>query len=190
MKGWYTVNFLTPLRREEQLHCRRVSAISKLLAEAAGASAPEATTIAQSALLHDIGKSALPQRIFHALSPLSQREQTLLRAHTTIGKELLEGTESILSTASIVAYQHHEYLDGSGYWGLRSQEIHPHAKLITVVDVFDTHTFRKASWEDNDVRCYLEQRAGTQLDAESIRLLLSNFKQVLDAGYSVNAYSG
>lgn len=184
------MNFLTPLRREEQLHCRRVSAISKLLADAAGMSAPEAATIAQSALLHDIGKSALPQRLFHTLNPLSQREQALLKAHTTIGKELLEGTESILSTASIVAYQHHEYLDGSGYWGLRGQEIHPHAKLITVVDMFDSLTFRKASWENDAVRSHLEQRAGTQLDAEAVHLLLSNFEQVLGAGYSVNTHSG
>lgn len=90
------MNFLTPLRREEQLHCRRVSAISKLLAETSGVSSPEATTIAQSALLHDIGKSALPQRIFHTPEPLSPREQTLVKAHTTLGKELLEGTETIL----------------------------------------------------------------------------------------------
>lgn len=183
------MNFLTPLRREEQLHCRRVSAISKLLAETAGASAPEATTIAQSALLHDIGKSALPQRIFHTLEPLSQREQNLLQAHTTIGREMLEGTETILSTASIVAHQHHERLDGSGYWGMCGQEIHPHAKLVAVVDVFDTLTFRKASWENADVRRHLEQCAGTQLDAEIVRLLLSNFDRALNTGRSVNAYT-
>jgi len=184
------VNFLTPLRREEQLHCRRVSAISKLLAEAAGASAPEATAIARSALFHDIGKSALPQRIFHKLEPLSPREQTLLRAHTTIGKELLEGTETILSTASIVAYQHHEHLDGSGYWGLRGQEINPHATLIAVVNAFDSLTFRKASWENVEVQRSLEQRAGTQLDVDTVHLLLSNLARVLDAGHSVNAHSG
>lgn len=184
------MNFLTPLRREEQLHCRRVSAISKLLAETAGVSAPEATTIAQSALLHDIGKSALPQRIFHSLEPLSPREQTLLRAHTTIGKELLEGTETILSTAAIVAYQHHEYLDGSGYWGLHGPEIHPHAKLIAVVNAFDTLTFRKAYWENIEVQHSLEQCAGTRLDADIVHMLLSNLAQVLDTGYSVNAYNG
>lgn len=184
------MNFLTPLRQEEQLHCRRVSAISKLLAETVGVSALKAATIAQSALLHDIGKSALPQRLFHALNPLSQREQALLKTHTTIGKEILEGTESILSTASIVAYQHHEYLDGSGYWGLRGQEIHPHAKLIAVVNVFDTLTFRKAFWENREVQRNLEQRAGTQLETETVHLLLSNFNRVLDVGYSVNAHSG
>jgi HD-GYP domain-containing protein (c-di-GMP phosphodiesterase class II) len=184
------VNFLTPLRREEQLHCRRVSAISKLLAETSGVSSPEATTIAQSALLHDIGKSALPQRIFHTPEPLSPREQTLVKAHTTLGKELLEGTETILSTAAIVAYQHHEYLDGSGYWGLHGHELHPHTKLIAVVNTFDALTFRKASWDNGDVRHTLEQRAGTQLDADAVHLLLSNLDRVLDAGYSANAHSG
>ena len=183
------MEFLTPLRREEQLHCRRVSAISKLLAEASGASAPEAITIAQSAMFHDIGKSALPQRIFRSLEPLSQREQNLLRAHTSIGKEILEGTETILSTASIVAYQHHEHLDGSGYWGLRGPEIHPHAKLVAVADVFDTLTFRKAQWKAADVQRSLEQCAGLQLDAELVHLLLSNFRRMLDTGQSVNAYS-
>lgn len=183
------MEFLTPLRREEQLHCRRVSAISRLLAEASGASAPEATTIAQSAMFHDIGKSALPQRIFRSLEPLSPREQNLLRAHTSIGREILEGTETILSTASIVAYQHHEHLDGSGYWGLRGSAIHPHAKLIAVVDVFDTLTFRKGSWENTHVRRSLEQRAGTQLDAEIVRLLLSRFDCALDMGRSINAHS-
>ena len=138
------MEFLTPLRREEQLHCRRVSAISRLLAEASGASAPEATTIAQSAMFHDIGKSALPQRIFRSLGPC---------------------------------------------WGLRGSEIHPHAKLIAVVDVFDTLTFRKGSWENAHVRRSLEQRAGTQLDAEIVRLLLSRFDCALDMGRSINAHS-
>ncbi len=184
------MNFLTPLRREEQLHCRRVSAISKLLAETSGVSSPEATTIAQSALLHDIGKSVLPQRLFHTPEPLSLREQTLMKAHTTLGKELLEGTETILSTAAIVAYQHHEHMDGSGYWGLRGHEIHPHAKLIAVVNTFDTLTFRKASWDNGDIQHTLEQRAGTQLDADAVHLLLSNLDRVLAAGYSANAHSG
>ena len=89
-----------------------------------------------------------------------------------------------------MAYQHHEHLDGSGYWGLHGPEIHPHAKLIAVVNAFDTLTFRKASWENLDVQHILEQRAGTQLDADTVHLLLSNLTQVLDAGHSVNAYRG
>lgn len=183
------MNNLTPLRKEEQLHCRRVSAISKLLAECSGLSSPEVASIAQSALLHDIGKSALPQKIFHALGALSQREQALVQAHTTIGREMLAGTESILSTASIVAYQHHERLDGSGYWGLRDKEIHPHAKLVAVVDVFDALTFRKAFWEDAQVQTALNRLAGIQLDAQIVHMLQSNYDCVLEAGHSANAHS-
>lgn len=102
---------------------------------------------------------------------------------------MLTGTESILSTASIVAYQHHERLDGSGYWGLHDKEIHPHAKLIAVVDVFDALTFRKASWDDTQVQSSLERLAGTQLDAEFVHILQSNYDCVLEAGRSINTHS-
>lgn len=183
------MDFLTPLRLEEQLHCRRVSAISTFLAEAAGRSSPEVKVIAQSALFHDIGKAALPQECLYKSEPRNQRDQALFMSHTTIGEKMLEGTESILSTAAIVARQHHERLDGSGYLGLPDKSIHPHAKIVAVADVLDSLTYRKGTWDTGQVRDELKRSSGTLLDAELTALLLRNWARIQEICGQVNTHN-
>ena len=103
---------------------------------------------------------------------------------------MLEGTNTILSTAAIVAQQHHEHLDGSGYLGLHEDEIHPHAKLVAVANTFDTLSFRKGVWDQEQVRCELERRAGSQLAPQTVALLLDSLPQIVDICHHVNAHCG
>ena len=131
------MTYIKPLSREEQAHCRRTAALSELLAKLAGLPDSEVRTVTQSALVHDIGKTAIPPAILGKTGPLTEEEHAIMRMHTAIGAHILIHTHGAMRTASAVALQHHERLDGSGYLGLRGNEIHPHAKLVAVADVFD-----------------------------------------------------
>ena len=183
------MEFFAPLPLEEQLHCRRVAAVSKLIAESMGCSNVEVTTIERAAMFHDVGKTAIPTELLNKSGELTKRERAVVLSHTTVGKQMLDGTESILSTAAIVALQHHEHLDGSGYFGLTDKAIHPHAKMVAVADVFDKLMFCRLGPEKEKIEnaCdTLLQCAGKKLDARLIHMLLSNFDQALVVCHMVN----
>lgn len=101
-----------------------------------------------------------------------------MRKHTSIGHFLLLQTGTMLGTSSVVALQHHERLDGSGYLGLQDAEIHPHAKIVAVADVFDALISPrpyKRPWDIRRVSDYLKSCAGVKLVGAIVRLLLDIF---------------
>lgn len=177
------MNLIAPLHPEDRAHCHRVAALSRLLAELSGHEGKELQTIYQSAMLHDIGKMAIPLSVLHKPEPLTVEERTIIQTHARIGADMLERTAPVMPTAAIVAKQHHERLDGSGYLGLREREIHPHARLVAVADVFDALISPrpyKGPWSVPSICAYLDERAGTQFDAGTVEALLSNLDQVLE----------
>lgn len=157
-------------------HSHKVAQISALLAMKAGMSPTEAAIIEQAALYHDVGKVFIPPEVLNKPGKLTTEEYALVKTHTMIGyKQLLEAVQ-ILTVASIVAREHHEREDGSGYMCLGSQEIHPYAKLISVADVYDALISRRAyksPWSEADVREYFQSQSGKQFDPYFVSLLLS-----------------
>ena len=134
------------------------------------------------ALYHDIGKKMIPICIRCKPGSLTERERFLMQAHTMMGYSLLLRFESKLGISAIVALQHHERLDGSGYLGLRDFEIHPHAKLVAVADVFDALLSPrpyKNPWSIRRVCDHLAGLSGAQMDATIVNLLLENTPRVL-----------
>lgn len=101
------------------------------------------------AILHDIGKMAIPIEVLNKKDPLTAEEFKLIQEHATIGFDILRKSHTIPLLAAHCAYQHHERLDGSGYpRGLKGDEIHLYAQIIGIADVFDAVTshrvYRKA----------------------------------------------
>ena len=176
------MNLPTPLPPAEQAHCRRTAALSELLAKLAGFPDSEVRTVTQSAFVHDIGKTAIPASILCKPGPLTEEERAIMRMHTSVGANILINTHGTMRTASIVALQHHERLDGSGYLSLHGNEIHPHAKLVAVADVFDallSPRSYKRQWSVRQSSAYLSSIAGVKLDARFVGLLLDNLPQAL-----------
>lgn len=163
-------------------HSQQVAKISGLLAQLAGYSAEETEVICQAALFHDIGKNAIPHAILNKPGRLTPEEFHIIRTHTTIGQEQLTQEAKALSAAIIVAQQHHERLDGSGYMGLEEKNIHPYAKLVAVADVFDALISRRSykdAWSIERVSAYLRGLVGIQFDDQITALLLNNMAQVM-----------
>jgi HD-GYP domain-containing protein (c-di-GMP phosphodiesterase class II) len=128
--------------------------------------------IAAGALLHDIGKRHIPRYVLNKAGKLTDDEGDLVRAHPAIGfRELLDRGDLAWGQL-MMAYQHHERLDGSGYpTGTLADEIHPWSKICAVADVFDAMTsqrpYRRAL-PVKEVCDYLEKRAGTQFDQDIV----------------------
>ena len=102
------MNLPGPLPPAEQAHCRRTAALSELLAKLAGFPDSEVRTVTQSALVHDIGKTAIPASILCKPGPLTAEECAIMRMHTAVGAHILIHTHGAMRTASAVALQHHE----------------------------------------------------------------------------------
>lgn len=166
-------------------HVRRMSELSYLLAVAHGISEEEAELIKRAAPMHDIGKIATPDAILLKPGKLTPDEWHVMQQHPNIGFHLLNGSERpILRAAAIIAYQHHEKYDGTGYpQGLRGEEIHLYARVVAVADVFDALTHArcyKPAWTIDDAVEGLKQLKGTHLDPHVVDLLIDNLDKALN----------
>jgi len=131
--------------------------------------------VRRGALLHDIGKMAIPDEILHKPGPLTPEEMAVMRRHPQYAYELLWPIR-YLRPALDIPYCHHERWDGSGYpRGLRGEEIPLAARIFAVVDVWDAlsnpRPYRPA-WPQDKVRAYLQEQAGRQFDPEVVAAFL------------------
>ncbi|MCX7717133.1 MAG: HD domain-containing protein [Candidatus Sumerlaeaceae bacterium] len=121
-------------------HTRRVAEQTVALARALGLAEGEIVHIRRGALLHDIGKMAVPDSILSKPGPLCDEEREIMRQHTLRACEMLAGVE-FLEPALAIPRAHHERWDGSGYpAGLKGEEIPLAARIFAVVDVWDALT--------------------------------------------------
>lgn len=140
--------------------------------------------------LHDLGKVTIPDHILMKPTPLNQEELELMRTHTTRGRQMVEailenfGLEGMEHSdiLRVVAEQHHEMLDGSGYPdGLRGSQIPIFARIVAVADVFDALTTRrpyKYAWPVEDALAHLQRLAGEKLDRDCVEAMVKNRAQV------------
>ncbi|MDF2660897.1 MAG: hypothetical protein K0Q94_3688 [Paenibacillus sp.] len=118
-------------------HSIGVALIAKLIGKAKGLPAQELLELTSAAFLHDIGKVKIPDDILNKAGKLTPREFELIQNHTIYGYELLKHVSGIPHRHALVALQHHEREDGSGYpGGLTGEAIDCHSKIVAVADVF------------------------------------------------------
>jgi response regulator RpfG family c-di-GMP phosphodiesterase len=161
---------------ETQWHSRRVSLYARRLALALGIHEPELTTIEHGALLHDIGKIGVRDRVLLKPGPLDKEEWTEMKRHPELGWALLQRVD-YLRPASTIVLQHQEKWDGSGYpSGLRGDEIVVGARIFHVVDTLDAMTsdrpYRKAK-PFTEARAEITRCSGTQFDPRITEAFLS-----------------
>ena len=171
--------------KETRDHSDRVMRMTLALARLAGIGGGELRRIRFGALLHDIGKLALPDAILIKPGPLTEEEITVMRTHPRLGYDLLQQVD-FLRDAVDIPYSHHERWDGGGYpRGLRAEEIPLAARVFSVVDVWDALSFPrvyKPAWPEDEVIAYLRKIAGSQLDPALVALFLANYDDIKRAG--------
>jgi len=128
------------------------------------------------ALLHDIGKLAVPDAILLKPGPLSETEMGLMRQHATFAYTLLSPIR-FLQPALDIPYAHHEKWDGTGYpRGLRGEEIPLSARIFAVADVWDALRSRRpyrSAWPEDRVRAHIQASSGTHFDPQIVAAFLT-----------------
>jgi diguanylate cyclase (GGDEF)-like protein/PAS domain S-box-containing protein len=168
--------FLNLKDKETEGHSERVTAMMVRLMQHLAFSEQEIMFARWGALLHDIGKIAIPDVILHKPGPLTEEEWVIMRQHTTIAYEMLQPI-AFLGPALDIPYCHHEKWDGSGYpRGLKGDEIPLMARLFAVIDVYDAlisdRPYRRG-WSEDRARAYLLEQVGTHFDPRAVTALLT-----------------
>jgi len=162
--------------RETEGHTQRVTVLAEKLARKLKLSDSELIHIRRGALLHDIGKMAIPDGILLKPGDLTPEERMIVQKHPVYAYEMLKPIK-FLEPALDIPYCHHEKWDGSGYpHGLRGEVIPLAARIFTVVDVWDAlisdRPYRKGL-EPNDIRRYISSQAGVSFDPKIVEAFLS-----------------
>ncbi|HZW04775.1 MAG TPA: HD domain-containing phosphohydrolase, partial [Anaerolineaceae bacterium] len=159
--------------KETEGHTQRVSEMTLRLAKTLGVSEQELKHIRHGALLHDIGKMAIPDGILLKPGPLTEEEWEIMRMHPVYAYELLSPI-AYLRPALDIPYCHHEHWDGSGYpRGLKGEQIPLAARLFSIVDAWDAlrsdRPYRKA-WSEERALDYIAEQAGKHFDPSLVKL--------------------
>ena len=171
--------------KETGNHVKRVAEYSKILAEAYGLSPAQVTLLKDASPMHDIGKIAIPDSILLKPGRLTDEERIEMNSHTTLGYEMLNHSErELLKTAALVALQHHEKWDGTGYpQGLKGTEIHIFGRSLAIADVFDALICKrvyKEPWPVDKIIEMFKESRGKDFDPEVVDVFLRVKDEMID----------
>ena len=167
--------------QETEEHAERLAEISVRIGKAMGLSAKNLDDLKLLAMLHDIGKIGIDDRILNKEGPLSKKEWEIMKKHPEIGFRIAMSSSDLEPVAQYILH-HHERWDGDGYpTGLSGEDIPLLSRILAVVDAYDAMTkdrvYRKATGEANAIK-EIKENAGTQFDPHIAGLFL----KLIEAG--------
>ena len=165
-------------------HVKRVAEIAKIIAKGYGLPEAEVELLHLAASVHDIGKMAIPANVLYKAGKVTPDEFEVIKTHASIGYEMMKGSkQEALHAGAIIARQHHEYYDGTGYpQKLKGEEIHLYSRIVALADVFDALGNRriyKEAWSLDKILDYIKQQRGKQFESVLVDILLDNIDEVV-----------
>jgi two-component system response regulator RpfG len=160
-----------------EAHLKRVGKYSALLARQMDFPADQVECIELAATMHDIGKIGIPECILKKTGQLNADEAAILQKHVHIGYDLLKGSSSFLmEMAAMVALNHHEKFDGTGYpSGLQGTHIPLPARIVALADMFDKLTdarFGAPAWTHRRALDFIATEKGKYFDPDLVELFV------------------
>jgi len=161
-------------------HSMRVTGIAENIGQKLGFSQEQLERLRKAALLHDIGKIGIPEKILNKPGKLLPEEYREIQNHPEIGLEIIKPIEQMRDIFEII-YHHHEKYDGTGYpGGLKGEEIPLEARVLAVADAYEAMTsdraYRKALTKKEAVSEILKQK-GQQFDPKVVEAFLAGMKE-------------
>ncbi len=133
--------------------------------------------LVEGGMLHDVGKLFIDPKVLNKQGRLTDEEYTLMKTHSEKGYKKLQENAALDERIRLMAYEHHENFDGTGYpRGLKGNEIIPEARIIHVVDVYEAMTAKRCYKDPilpGDVVEFVMGRYSTMFDSESMRMFLA-----------------
>lgn len=177
--------------KETGLHVKRVAEYSYLLARISGLPDEECELLKFASPLHDIGKIAIPDAILLKPGRLTAEEWAVMKTHVTLGYDILKHSQRrLLQAAAIIAKDHHEKWNGSGYpYGTVGEQTHIFGRITAVADVFDalgSDRCYKQSWPLAQVLDFFKAERGRHFDPALVDILLNSLDAFLAVQKSLN----
>ncbi|HEY0928999.1 MAG TPA: HD domain-containing phosphohydrolase [Gemmatimonas sp.] len=171
---------------ETGMHVVRMSHYARIVGAALGYTNAAADDLLHAAPMHDIGKIGIPDAILQKAGALTQVERTIMEQHTVIGARIIgEHATGMLQMAGIIALNHHEKWDGTGYPNRLSGDEIPHvARVVAVADVFDALTSDrpyKRAWSTDEAFAFIRRECGTHFDPAVAEAFADSFGAVLES---------
>lgn len=172
-------------------HVLRMAKYSRLIADYLGLSSAECQEIEYAAPLHDIGKIGISDNVLLKPGRLTGAEWALMKTHTTIGHAILSGSHSrFIKTGSVIALNHHEKFDGTGYpHGIEGEEIPLAARIVAVADVYDalrTERPYKPGWSREEAMAYILGQSGKHFDPACVEAFMAQQDQIFNFEEKLN----
>jgi PAS domain S-box-containing protein len=166
--------------KETANHVKRVAGYTRLLAELTGMDEKEVSMLEEASPMHDIGKVAIPDNILNKPAKLDADEWKVMQTHAQQGYEMLKhSNRPLMVTAAIIALQHHEKYDGTGYpSGLKGESIHIYGRITALADVYDaliSERSYKPAWDEPEVLKLILDERGKHFDPELVDLFLHHY---------------
>jgi len=177
--------------KETSNHVKRVAEYSKLLALKYGLTEEEAEIIRLASPMHDVGKLGITDTILNKPDKLSPEEFEIIKSHGTLGYEILKNSSRrILQAGAIIALQHHERFDGTGYpHGLQKDSIHIYGRITAIADVFDAlgsdRVYKKA-WPLEQILAYFKKEQGSHFDPTLVEIFFAHLPEFLQIRDELN----
>ena len=162
-------------------HIKRVSEYMRIMAEAIGLNREEKDCLVIASMMHDIGKLLIPESIIEKTGKLTKEEFEVMKTHVKLGYKLLEYSPGrIMEIGRVIALQHHERWDGTGYLGMKGEEIDYYSRMMAIVDVFDALMSRrsyKESWCIEEAYNEILSQSGKHFDPSIVEHFKAHFNE-------------
>lgn len=162
-------------------HIKRVAEYMRVLGKASGFDDEFVEQLSTASMMHDIGKLMISEEILDKPDKLTDEEFTIMKNHVLYGEALLEKCPGeMMHLACILAKEHHERWDGSGYLGMKGEEISYISRLMAVCDVFDALTsdrYYKKGWSLEDTFDEIIRLSGKHFDPKVVKLFIQHYDE-------------
>jgi two-component system response regulator RpfG len=164
-------------------HVIRMAKYARIIAEELGLNPVECEDIEYAAPMHDIGKIGIPDTVLKKPGRFNDDEWAQMRQHTIIGHRILSNSQSrFIQLGAVIALNHHEKFDGSGYPnGLVGREIPLFARIVAVADVFDALMSPrpyKRPWQMQMALLYLREQSGSHFDPHCVEAFFNRLDEI------------
>jgi len=183
----YILGSIAEGRNEEMSnHLKRVAEYSQIIAKNTELSKEEIELLKRASPLHDIGKITISDHILNKNGMLDKDEFEIIKKHTISGHHILTKVDSdIFKCAAVIALEHHEKWDGTGYPnGLKGDEISTFGRITAIADVFDALTSKrcyKSAWSINDALLTLENGRSKHFDPNLLDIFFNSIDEINDS---------
>lgn len=165
-------------------HVKRVAEYTELLCKSLGYDEEESWKIGLASMMHDVGKIMIPESILEKPGKLTEKEFGIVKKHIVYGKQMLENSPGELFRISRdIAYEHHEKWDGTGYIGMKGEDIVRYARCVALADVFDALVSRrsyKKPWTPDEAYREIVSQSGQQFDPEVVDAFVKNYNKFVE----------